>query len=317
MLPMEGQFKGKEVHIDRNGYQFIYKRYYKVDTLILDYTYMNKRDEISGAETNQYVKDYAAIDNFTGYSISWNSSASDETLATSMNVSTFVFAFFVAGVAICSSIYIYTRRSIFDIQEILTAKKIGGWLIVIAIIISTFPLVTTYSLLKSPLFDQSTWDNLELYEADAIYWKLLLFLETLINTSIVVFSLLSVFLFFERRKIFPKFFVTFRLAWLTLIIVDMLLVSLLRHRADEEMFLPMEYVATCFRIIIDVIWIAYMLKSTRVKQTFVFTYPSVLWKTARNQEFLNKINLPFPQEIANANEAIFKIPEDENDKKEN
>ena len=96
-------------------------------------------------------------------------------------------------------------------------------------------------------------------------WGPILMFELFGNIAMLVFTVLTIWLFFKKRRQFPGTFIWVIGASNVFSVVDMLLTS----------FVPVtdttaaEWSREFGRIFIAVLWIAYMLRSRRVRNTFV------------------------------------------------
>jgi hypothetical protein len=153
-----------------------------------------------------------------------------------------------------------------------TPRRIGGWLIVIAVGLS---LSTLRNLLDcafsiSLLFRQPLWDNLTNPASTAYhpYWKPALIYEAAFNSVIFLMSLILLVLFFQRKKLFPKLIVPMIPTAFALNLIDYILAGFIPKVADSAMYTRWGH-ALIVSFIGMHIWIPYFLVSRRVKETFV------------------------------------------------
>ena len=157
-------------------------------------------------------------------------------------------------------------------SPIQTPKRLGGWLIVIAIglSLSTLRNFLNCSFSISLLFRQPLWDNLTNPASSAYnpYWKPALIYEAAFNTVLFLMSLITLVFFFQRRKIFPKLMVLMIPTAFALNLIDYILASYIPSVANSAMYTRWGHELIVSFIALH-IWIPYFLVSRRVKETFV------------------------------------------------
>ena len=163
-----------------------------------------------------------------------------------------------------------------EIQDPITTEKqkyqnIGGWLILVGIGIVLSPLRLLLFIGRDllPVFLSETWTTLttpgtQIYHP---FWGPLLIFELLGNVFFLVFSLVLVIFFFQKRKALPTMIITFYLLNLFFVVSDHFLanlIPLIANQSDQGSLLEI------FRsAIASLIWVPYFLFSKRVKGTFV------------------------------------------------
>lgn len=148
---------------------------------------------------------------------------------------------------------------------------LGGWLILLGFGLVVAPLRLGAFLVQvyAPLFGDGTWEMLTVPGGDAYHplWAPILISELAMNGVFLVGSVVMIFLFFQRSRRFPTFYVAFSIANCLFILADAWLISLVLP--DEPMFDP-ETAREFGRSLITVfIWVPYVLVSKRVRNTFV------------------------------------------------
>lgn len=146
-------------------------------------------------------------------------------------------------------------------------RSIGGWLVLPSIGLVITPFVLIYQIFSSEYFSSGIWQGFELggYE-NAQFLTIYLGFEIVYNVFFLVFTILAIILFFNKRTSAPKFMIFFYGINLALTIVESFVMN--------QTGLPDPTGASDIikSIISAAIWIPYFLKSKRVKETFVNTY---------------------------------------------
>jgi len=150
-------------------------------------------------------------------------------------------------------------------------EGLGGWLILVGIgvVLSPFRILADISKIYLPIFKDGTWDALtdptsEVYNSS---FSILLTGEIVFNSIMILVSFYMIYLFFAKKKLFPKFYIWTLIISFIFIILDALVVSVI---FPNTKVMDIDTAKELFRIfIVGIIWIPYMIKSKRVKATFI------------------------------------------------
>ena len=150
-------------------------------------------------------------------------------------------------------------------------KGIGGWLILVAfgIIISPLVIIIQVFPLYRGLIADGTLKAL-MTPGSQVFNPLLFSItvtEMLANGALVAAWIFLAVLFFSKKQLFPKLYIGVMLFTLIFLILDALVIK--AAFPDLEVFDPETVNGIVRGIIAASIWIPYMLKSKRVKLTFV------------------------------------------------
>jgi branched-subunit amino acid transport protein len=150
-------------------------------------------------------------------------------------------------------------------------EGLGGWLILVGlgIIISPFRIVAQVFPAYSEIFSNGSWAVLTTPGTEAYnpLWAPILFGEMIINGGMVITWIFIAFLFFSKKKIFPKWYIGMLIFSLAFIVFDALII---KSVLPNEPVFDAETIKEFGRsLIATLIWVPYMLVSKRVKATFV------------------------------------------------
>ena len=150
-------------------------------------------------------------------------------------------------------------------------EGIGGWLLLVAVGIIFSPLRIIFQLfpLYSDIFTDGYWEILTTPGTDAyhVMWAPILLVEMGTNLVLIFVWLFIIFLFFSKKRAFPKWYIGIVLFTLLFLVFDAFAIKLV---LPNEPTFDSETVKEIIRTLIScVIWIPYMLISKRVKATFV------------------------------------------------
>jgi len=161
-------------------------------------------------------------------------------------------------------------------EELEKYKGIGGWLIIVGIglFINTIMLVIGISESIS-LFTNGAVDYLSNPTSDVYipgYSGILKF-ELILDVLFIFASAYLIYLFFKKSTRFPKYYIYFLVASAVYLLIDYLVFSSFSFPAEVQATMNeimSEQTTEMARAFISaVIWSSYMLKSKRVKATFV------------------------------------------------
>ena len=150
-------------------------------------------------------------------------------------------------------------------------EGLGGWLILVGlgIIFSPLRIIVQIFPVYSEIFSNGSWEAITTPEAEAYnpLWAPILIGEITINGGLVLVWMFIAFLFFSRKKVFPKWYIGILVFTLGFILVDTLAIKAVLP--SEPIFDPDTIKEFARSLIATLIWVPYMLISKRVKATFV------------------------------------------------
>lgn len=150
-------------------------------------------------------------------------------------------------------------------------EGLGGWLILVGlgIVLSPLIIIGTVFPMYSKVFSNGLWGILTTPGSTAYHpmLALLIIVEIVVNIGLVITWIITAIYFFSKKKGFPKLFIALILFNLAFVLVDA--VAAKTVLPGEPLFNE-ETTQQFGRIIITaLIWIPYMLRSKRVKKTFI------------------------------------------------
>lgn len=150
-------------------------------------------------------------------------------------------------------------------------KGLGGWLILVGggLIFGLIKLIVTLIAIYKPLMNDFELKELSDINSPAYIpnFSLLLYAEALVNTFIILLSVYLIYLYFKKKNTFPKYYIFITLFVIITIPIDAYLTSIVFP--EEDMF-DKDTVKSFFQSLFSgAIWIPYMVKSKRVKNTFI------------------------------------------------
>jgi hypothetical protein len=149
-------------------------------------------------------------------------------------------------------------------------EGLGGWLILVGIglVFGWIGLLAHLTIYKE-IFSDGTWETLTMPSSDLYtpLFGILMSLELIGNCVFLIAYICLTFLFFKKKRNFPKFYIITILANLAFVLVDILFTKVVFPA--EPMFDQETSRDVIGQIVSCAIWVPYMVKSVRVRNTFV------------------------------------------------
>jgi hypothetical protein len=150
-------------------------------------------------------------------------------------------------------------------------QGLGGWLIIvgIGIVVGPFKNIITIVPIYERIFEGDVWNNLTTPGTSAYhpFWSTFISLEIILNAGLLIATVYLAYLFFTKRKQFPKFYIGLAVFTLVFIFIDALGSKVV---FPNEPFFDPDFTKQLIQsLLVVVIWVPYMLRSKRVKATFI------------------------------------------------
>ncbi|WP_349408785.1 DUF2569 family protein [Pseudalkalibacillus sp. SCS-8] len=157
-------------------------------------------------------------------------------------------------------------------------EGIGGWLILIIIGLLSVPFIRMFSLYQNywTVYHTPAWSLLTepgnpLYHAwfEPVFW-----INVAVDFGIILLTLVALWLLFTKHAAFPKFMIYYLVGITVFAIADGIITnwifSTLPITADTLAYIKgQSFRQQAGSIIVCLIWIPYLLRSKRVKATFI------------------------------------------------
>ena len=276
-LPREFKLSNFTNTITGPAAELFVKRTFRGQTVWLDYEYRVLTNYVPASLTSAHLKSLDQMENALGYSLNWQSM--DGVGSTSQFnwpiflIAVIYTAFFATGVILLCRYQCRTPPATASAQPPLLDPKLsglGGWLILVGIGLCCGPIRQLSNMSKS--FDSfSLWKWHALTTPSGVSyqpaWGPLLTLEFLGEISLLTLNLVVLVLFFQKRRIFPRWFMVLLASNAIFILGDTIGVQCIKSVSPAIMA---KLTQSLMQVLIGcVIWIPYVYKSRRVKATFV------------------------------------------------
>jgi transglutaminase-like putative cysteine protease len=253
------------------------KRAYRGQTVWLDYEYTALTNFVPVSLTAEHLKSLDQMENALGYSLNWQNM--DNVGSTSQfNWPIFLLGMIYAGMLSTGAGLLCRRQcrllsAAASAQPPLLDQKLsglGGWLILVGIGLVCGPL-RLLAIMSHSLGAFSLWKWHALTNPGGVsynpVWGPLLTLELLGQITILILNLFVLVLFFQKRRIFPRWFIALLVLNAIFILGDTIGVQFVKA---SSLALTMDLSRNLVQVFIGCgIWIPYMCLSRRVKTTFV------------------------------------------------
>jgi transglutaminase-like putative cysteine protease/HAMP domain-containing protein len=252
--------------------------------LTLSYEYETLADHVMPAAATAHIKDMARAWDMLVYRITPPGAATRSAGGGHVNWSVLLVALFASVIACFAAVRVSRAQialagaaapsATTTSVPIPAARRhdepvaLGGWLILVGfgVTLSPFRMLVTLSQ-TLPSYGAATWANLTTPGAANYHpgWAPILMFELIGNIAMLVFSVLLTWLFYRRKRQFPIVFIwVVLLSWL-FVAADHVLASLVPVASPEPTNWPRQVAG----LLVALIWVAYMRRSRRVRNTFV------------------------------------------------
>ena len=258
------------LHIANESYQFDFTPRVDGKVIYLEYFFKTNKDHISSSMREQFKKDYARINDRIQYQLFTTGVASNHFSTPGDTSGTFVFFFLVVALAMGVLLLFLNRLSTYVEYDESTAWPIGGWLIILSISIVLAPIAHIIGFSQDGYFNTSTWVALKDNTSQGLLFVALL--NLILQACLFSFAIAICFWFFTRRDIFPKMFTWYIGLYLSCQLLILALYNLNSSTASSNENSSAMAVDLARTLIYSVIWVTYVQKADRVKNTFIKSY---------------------------------------------
>lgn len=269
-MPEDWSFEYSNLHLKNKYYRLDFASSVHGRTVKLHYQYTALQDHIPASDLAAYRKDRSKISENASFYLTWDKNVAAAASAKGLSGVMVVLALMFAGIFSYMAIRYY-KRSVLPVQYYQDQLNIGGLLYLLGFIIVISPLGLLISLFNDGLLSNSSWETVIRVENSQAR-VLILIGEVAYYVFLLVYSILLVVLFVKRRDTFPWACIVFYAALITLGVLDHALTGLLNR---SFAWTDREAGALAQAIVLAAVWTPYLLKSERVKRTFVNPHPSV------------------------------------------
>lgn len=278
LLPASWPLKPRSTVIEDPAFHFEQSTIIDGSRLVIIDHYQALTDEVAAQDMPRYVGNLARARTVIGYELAWSNQAAMSKANTvkpsgfdRMNWPLILLALASFGFWIWLAITTYRYDPVPSSECDKRWVGIGGWLLLPTLGLAVRPLM--YGKILANLvviMDIDRWSQLTTYGGHAynVLWAPLLLLQLINNSGQFVFSLLLLLLLFKHRSNFPRIAVWVLMSGAAVHIVILSLEGLIPSIKTD----PQASTQAVVGLISSAFWAAYLLRSQRVKATFVRRY---------------------------------------------
>lgn len=276
LLPEDWPTKPNSTTINDPVFRFVQTVEREGLHLVVTDHFQTLADEVPANDMARYLGNLARARNMAGYQFSWGEPAAATTAgqASGMDRMNWPLALLALGM---SGFFSWLAAVAFRYDPEPAQEPdpgwvgIGGWLLLLAVVLTLRPLVFGFSLTTlATAMSSDTWSLLTTYGSSSYnpLWAPLLLFELAGNLAQLVFSVLLLVLLFKRRSSFPRMAMLLLVAAIVLQAVDLMFSALMPGIETT----PDDIAKVVGGALGVGLWVAYLLSSRRVKATFVRRY---------------------------------------------
>jgi hypothetical protein len=274
-FPEDWPVEMKELHIKNSSYQFDYTFEIRGNIHVYKYYFKSFRDNIPAKDFDQYNADYKEIDKCLSLWFSKTDAIPDKpnnkgyNPVTNLNWQTIWLSFFL-GVLLTILFNHLNRKSKPSEQGMNTALPIGGWAMFLGISLILRLIIQGYYFMSQGYYEISSWNNLGINGGAGLQG--IFIAELIVSLFSLAATLAIIYWFFKKRDIFPGMMIYY----VTSLVIAQLVLLVIYYNVHQRFDLTSVKAATAtqlFRTIIyAAVWSAYVIRSERVRHTFVYPY---------------------------------------------
>ena len=255
--------------INRDSYKFSYDQTVSDDKLSLRYQFAFFKDYISSDKLSEFKED---VKNLKDDKLSFNLIYTPDIkkVPFELNKLMFFISVLIAGIFVYGGLKVYkteTRDPAFYNSKNSMPQALGGWLIILIIVLIANPLNTIKDLIENDFYSVSKW-NLVTTGINSVITRVLLIFEGAGNVALICFSVFCLVLIFKKRDIAARFIKLYYVSMVIFLFIDYFFNAFVEGKSSDY---EMEQLIQ--QVIVAAVWTYYLNVSTRVTQTFVVPYP--------------------------------------------
>ncbi len=263
-IPLNWNIDFQTETIDRPAYTFKYRVSVDNNVFALDHDFKYNKDHIAPEEIVQYDKDSKRmVNDLLSYSFTYTPGSGQTYTGIKYSAILLLLAIMAGAVYMGKKIYQTPTARYQHLHP--TPRIIGGWLIIPILGLIITPIQLGYSIIDTGYFRDAIWHAYD-HKPISMAFNMILWLELIVNASIICYAVFCLVLMYNKRDILPKHIIRMYVGIMVAVIVDGILTNLLIPDTTQDY-------KDVFRSIFSVcIWVPYFMRSVRVQETFTVPY---------------------------------------------
>ncbi|MBT1688988.1 DUF3857 domain-containing protein [Dawidia soli] len=289
-LPEEWNIANDRVEIDHPEYNFFHATKYAENTLTLTTYYTTLQPDIAATDYERFIKDHQQMAENMSYTLTYNKHVFSTAARTWPEL---LVALLALGGGIVLVIWLYYRYDPKPAYSTEYAEQISGWLVLLSIglIISPFTLLNDMWEQRELMSGQLPMSLFAIGRPGLAIFLIVMQVYSIVQ---VLFLILVIVLFFQRRSSTPRIASIFYGVTCLVVIVN----TVVAHALAEDGAAETDNSGELIRAIIAAaVWIPYLNISDHVKRTFVFTRRKYDFETPTDTTELSMPDEPTSDEV--------------------
>lgn len=272
LVPPDSFFENEHHEVVDEAFRFTKDVTFDNGTLQIDYRYTSLQDHVLPDDIQDYSNNVRAVQRLSQFQISIPKPGAisegigfDADDANWPIIALAVLSLLITIVLSYRHIYLYDPTLRLGLEADSRLAGIAGWLIFPALGVVLSPLlIAAESRELLGIFSYTHWSIIGDRLGPA--FQSLILVELLVNMLLAAVGIYIAVLFFQRRNTLPLFYIAYSLVALVVMAADHLVARLLFDELIDIQ--PKDTVELMRQGVFTIIWVAYFLRSERVKATF-------------------------------------------------
>lgn len=270
-LPESWNIRNENSSFGTEDFRYDFAVDYQPNRIEIKHAYKNLNDHIAPENLKSYLAEHTRAQENLSYFLTYDTNIAALGEDDSVSYLAIFFMFLVMGGTAFFCVLIYKNYDLPAQVNLPRPREIGGWLALIGVGLVLTPIIVGYQFFGTgEYFNAATWQVLFSSEETFAAGILMMF-EFIYNSAYLIFTILIIVLFFQRRTIAPRMIIWFFAVTLVFSCLDTLLTFRLVGDAFSEAEIQESYLELVKQAIRSAIWIPYFILSARVKETFTRT----------------------------------------------
>ena len=273
-MPENWAFNENAIHIKNASYQFDFSPEMEGDVIRLRYYYKSFKDYIPADKVAQYKSDYKAIEKNFDFSLFYSDNTVNPvstTVTPSLHTNWLMVLLALGFSAVLAFlIKVLNKKTAEIFYDATTGWPLGGWVIVLGITLGISAIIQLVSFAQNNFFSTSVWSSLKENGGQKI--QLVFITEMLVSLFWIAAVVALLYWYLHKRDIFPRMFTGYVGCLLAGNFLLLILYTTMHYPASfGDLQTPV--LKQLFRTgVYGAIWVTYVLRSQRVKSTFLQPY---------------------------------------------
>jgi hypothetical protein len=267
--PNGWDFADDHSSITREAYKFRFDQTVSSTELSLHYRFTYLKDNVPADQVADFKKD---IKDLKDDKLSFNFVYIPDikNVPFRLNHWMLIVTAMVTGIFVFGGLKVYHRqtRKLTYFSKSAFPPPLGGWLILLAIVLGVTPLWVIKMLIDESFYSVSKWDMVTT-GVRSVFHRISLLFEGAGYMGVICYSFFCLVLVLQKRDITAKYIKGYYIFFVLFLFLDTVFTSFIQNKLlsyDVEQFIKM--------VVVAALWTYYLNTSDRVQETFIVPYPN-------------------------------------------